>query len=285
MPTSTLGLALYVFALFPGLAFIFAREGHRPPAKRSAFRETATVVFVSVVCDALIGLLVVLGSLVDDSLRTRVVELLSGDSTWVRQNFAFAYLLFLSAITLSTLLGLLLGGPWAHSHGLDVLWRAEVKRDVSAWRSILAPDFKADVRVGLTLRSGAYISGGVYEFDPDPNNGPNRTITLQSNLMYRAPGQSTAASVENTEWIVIEAADIEVLQASYFEPTELSSASNLSAPKSWAPRPVTASLAVAMILSALGAATSGGHWLSLGGLWCVVGLFSMGVATWRALRE
>ncbi|WP_217635027.1 DUF6338 family protein, partial [Plantibacter sp. MMLR14_011] len=55
MPTSALGVAFYVFALFPGVAFIFAREGHQPAVKRSVLRETAALVFVSAVCDAIIA--------------------------------------------------------------------------------------------------------------------------------------------------------------------------------------------------------------------------------------
>jgi hypothetical protein len=46
VPTTVTGILLYIFSLFPGFAFQFARDGHRPVAKRSLLRETGTVVLV-----------------------------------------------------------------------------------------------------------------------------------------------------------------------------------------------------------------------------------------------
>jgi len=52
VPTSLLGLLLFVVLLAPGFAYTLCRErltAHRPV---SAFRETVALVFVGVLCDA-----------------------------------------------------------------------------------------------------------------------------------------------------------------------------------------------------------------------------------------
>lgn len=217
MPTSIWGVAFYVFALFPGVAFIFAREGHRPVGKRSAVRETATVVFVSTICDATVALVVIGMSACWPPIRTTVTTMLGGDLTWAKDNFWLATVCMIAALAATTLLGLFLGSKWAYEHGLRTIWKSEIPRDLSAWQQILLPERKLEVRVGLSLKSGGWVSGTLWDFDNDPDGNPHRTITLNGQIRMRAAGAKEAVVLPETDWVIVEAGDIELVQAAYYE--------------------------------------------------------------------
>src|SRR5438045_3452685 len=51
MPTTLLGLAIFLTLLTPGLAFVIAREVTFPTGARSPFRESVELVATSFVCD------------------------------------------------------------------------------------------------------------------------------------------------------------------------------------------------------------------------------------------
>jgi hypothetical protein len=218
MPTTLFGVAFYVFALFPGIAFGFAREGHRPVGKRSVVRETATVVFISTICDSVIALMIAIAAAIWPDVNRVLSAVLQGDFSWPRENLLVAVVLVVAAITASTLLGLLLGSKWAHDKGLKAIWASEIARDTTAWSEILHPDQAVRVQVGLTLKSGAWISGTLYDFDPNPDPDPHRTITLNGEITIRTLGSAEATPMVGTDWIIIEAEDIEVLQVSYLLP-------------------------------------------------------------------
>ncbi|MWV75832.1 hypothetical protein C5C31_12270 [Rathayibacter rathayi] len=106
MPTSALGVAFYVFALFPGVAFIFAREGHQPAVKQTALRETAALVFVSAICDAIVAVLIAVASIWWVTLRARLHELAIGDLRWAQENPIASIFIAVGTAALGTAEGL-----------------------------------------------------------------------------------------------------------------------------------------------------------------------------------
>ncbi|KZX20531.1 DUF6338 family protein [Rathayibacter tanaceti] len=119
LPTSIWGVALYVFALFPGIAFIFDHEGHRPVSKRSALRETATVVFVSAICAAVLGVVVAIVAAFWPEFRGTVGGRTGGNLTWALENRPVVTLFAIVTLVLATLLGRLMGSKWAFEKGLE----------------------------------------------------------------------------------------------------------------------------------------------------------------------
>lgn len=217
MPDSLFGVVFYVFALFPGLAFLFAREGHQPAVKRTVIRETASIVFVSVICDAvLVLLLLAVGSLwapLGDELR----NIARGDYAWVRNNPELAVVAIFAAIALTTLLGRLLGSEWAHRHGLWYVWRSSIPRDTSVWVANFASDLASgnEVRLGIQLKSGRWITGSLYAYDNDPEPGPHRALTLTNVFTSQADD-----TVRLADMVIVEAGEIEFLQVAYLAPAD-----------------------------------------------------------------
>lgn len=213
MPTNIWGVAFYVFALFPGVAFLFAREGHRPTAKRSVLRETASVVLVSAVCAALLAVPFALLSLLWPSFNTEVMRLMSGDLAWVRNNLSASIGLSIVILAGATCLGYALGTKWMDEHGLEKLWKSSIPRDTSAWMAMFSAAEGQAVDVALTLKSGAWVSGTLYTFDNDPDPHPHRVVTL-TQPFYRPPGAEDAVALMETDFLMIEAGEIELIQTS-----------------------------------------------------------------------
>lgn len=215
MPTSALGIVFYVFALFPGVAFIFAREGHRPAVKRSVLRETAALVIVSAICDAVIAAMIAVAALSWHDLHLRLDELLTGDLTWARENLTASVLIAIGTATGATLLGYGLGTQWADRHGLWRIWASAIPRDTSAWKKVFEaapPDTL--VQVAVTLKSGAWVSGTLWEFDNDPDPHPHRSLVL-TYPKYRESEGEDPKPIDGADWLIVEAGDIEQLQVAY----------------------------------------------------------------------
>lgn len=222
MPTSLLGIAFYVFALFPGIAFIFAREGHQPAVKRSVLRETASLVFVSAICDAVTALLVVIAARWWTDLGTRIHETLDGDLTWARQNLLLSIAALVVVAGVATAFGYAAGTQWAHEHGLKFLWNSPVPRDTSGWKALFDAkpgDQTVFVEVAVVLKSGGWVSGTLHTFDNDPDPHPHRTLTL-TRPQYRPAGIEHPVALTETDYVMIEAGEIELLQAVYKLPAE-----------------------------------------------------------------
>ncbi|SDQ14175.1 DUF6338 family protein [Leucobacter chromiiresistens] len=211
MPTTLWGITLYIAALFPGVAYAFAREGHRAVAKRTVLRETVTFVFVSFVCDAIVIVVILFAAIWFRPLGTVILQLVQGDFSWVSDNLLLAALFACGIIALTTLLGFALGSKWIYEGGLKKLWDAPTPRDESAWTKVFKHEDGEVVDVSLVLKSGAWVGGVLNSFDDDPDPHVNREITI-INPMYREAGGEKEAPTE-THFAVISASEIELLQA------------------------------------------------------------------------
>jgi hypothetical protein len=214
-----MGVAFYVFALFPGVAFVFAREGHQPSAKRSAIRETASIVFVSVICDAVLALALVLAGALWKPLQQELLHILAGDYSWGQQNPAIAVVAVFVAIALTTLLGSFLGSEWAHDHGLWRIWQSSIPRDTSVWVANFGSDLAKgnEVRLGVQLKSGRWITGSLFAYDNDPEPGPHRALTL-TNVFTRTSASSKLLPL--ADLLIVEAGEVEFLQVTYLAPAD-----------------------------------------------------------------
>ena len=218
MPSTVLGITLYVFGLGPGLAFAFAREGHRPAAKRSVFRETAAVILVSAVCDSIVGLFAVLVSMFWPAFAAAIRALLAGNSRWLVANFQVVVLSIVAALLLASTIGFILGTKKLNDAGLGRLWdNSLVARDASAWSTSFTKYTDTVVHLGIQLKSGGWLEGTLFTFDNSADPEPHRTITLTGEITYRAPGSESSSVVTGFGLVIVEAQDIEVLYVAYVE--------------------------------------------------------------------
>jgi hypothetical protein len=111
VPSSLVGLALFVVLLAPGLAFALRHERVVPAEEESAFRESLRVIFVSVVCVTLTGLLAA-------AIRSRyphstpnVGTLVRSPAGYARSHYAELTWWALAAVGFATLLAVVAADP------------------------------------------------------------------------------------------------------------------------------------------------------------------------------
>lgn len=217
MPTTLAGLALYVLTLSPGLAFVFAREGHRPTVRRSVFRETATVILVSAVCDAIVAAGVAFASFFWPELFAVLRRLAIEDQPFIAGHLAALFLITCGLIVVATVLGWLAGTKRIHTLISRRAWGASlIERDASAWGVAFDLGEVTDrVLVGVQLKSGWWLEGVLYAFDNAGDADPHRTITLTGDLKSRAPASDQLNAISGYGTLIVEAGDIEYVLVGY----------------------------------------------------------------------
>lgn len=212
MPTTVTGLLLFVVLLLPGFAYVVGRERRGVERRLTAFRESATVVAVSVACEiaVLCGFAVI--RLVLPWITPDVGRLIREGDAYVGTHYGslavWGLLLLLAAITLAYAMAMeetrqflqrLAARKWVRRIGdfppLRPLMRlltatAPHTSTVSAWW-LMFEDWHPglDVHVGCLLDDGSYIEGRLASFNRSADDSPDRDIVLTAPLKHRLPDE------------------------------------------------------------------------------------------------
>jgi hypothetical protein len=208
---------MYILLLVPGLVFVFTRERHRPTVRRSAFRETATVVFASAISVAIVAASIALVSLFWPWLAGGLARLIKQEPTFIPSHLAAIFLAGCGFILLASGLAWLLGTERAHRLWSNRPWdKSLVDQDASAWSVIFDQGGAEDVvLVGAQLKSGWWVEGALFTFDNSGDPSPNRTITLTGDLAARGPDAKTAKPIDGYGSLILEAGEIEYMLVAY----------------------------------------------------------------------
>lgn len=196
VPSSAVGVLLFVVLLAPGLAYVLRHERVVPARPHTAFREGLRVVFVSLACLLVTGLLAAtlrsafprntpnIRGLVQDPLgywRGHHVQL-----TW----WALAFILFAT----------LLGWVSADRRLVELVDRLEGTKAVrwltgahvtditatSAWYRVLKLEAKkhrpTEIQVGAAIDDGTYVQGWLWSFNVDADETQDREVVLSAPL-------------------------------------------------------------------------------------------------------
>lgn len=214
---------MYILLLVPGLVFVFTRERHRPTVRRSAFRESATVVFASAICVAIVAAVVALVSLWWPWLASGLEKVAKQDPEFIDSHLSGLFLAACAFIFVASVLAWLLGTEWAHKIWSRRPWdKSLVDQEASAWSVIFDQGGPDDVvLIGAQLKSGWWVEGALFTFDNSGDPSPNRAITLTGDLSARGPNAKTARPIGGYGALVIEAGEIEYLLVAYAPKAEV----------------------------------------------------------------
>jgi hypothetical protein len=194
VPSSLLGLALFVVLLAPGLAYVLRHEQVVPARAYSGFRESLRVIFVSVACLTVTALLLALLRGLFPAITPDVGDVIKDPSGSVRRHHAELAWWALASVLFATLLGAVVADPrvvgflHATSKAKSVRWLTGATntgiRPVSAWYRVmhLFDDNQGPVMVGSQMDDGTYVEGRLFSFNAAAEDHQDRDILLSAPL-------------------------------------------------------------------------------------------------------
>jgi hypothetical protein len=227
LPTTLVGLLLFVAFLTPGACYTFRREANEPSSRKeiSVLRETSRYVGVSLLSDSLaiciyVGLRALAPRIVPDPSQVAqdpqkfYQSQASQSLVWGIGLLGLACLIatVLAAIAESSVLDRLL-----KHQPLRWLFRQTIKPQ-SAW-SLMFTAHKNDkepsvVYLECNLTDGAYVAGYLWTYSPDADETQDRELTLSSPIFVRDVG-STEVRPAEVGSVVVSARCISYLTVSY----------------------------------------------------------------------
>ena len=195
IPSTLFGLALFLVLLAPGLAYMLRHERVVPAQQYCAFRETLRVVFVSVVCLTITGLIAAGLRWLVPSETPDIGRLVEDPVDSVREHYVQYTWWVLALIVFATLLGALAADPRV----VQLLHRAgETRvvrllsgatdtgiRSISAWYRVVHifdDDNPGPIVVGAQMDDGTYVEGRLFSFNTAAEEVEDRDILLSAPL-------------------------------------------------------------------------------------------------------
>jgi Family of unknown function (DUF6338) len=196
VPSSLLGLIMFVVLLAPGLVFVLRYEKAVPSGPRSAFRETLRVVFVSVVSLTVTMVLATLLRWIMPGRTVNVRALIREPVPFVREHhvhlawWAFGLLLF------ATVLAWVAADPRIVRWSQNVESRAAVRwitgkqptdiTEVSTWWRAFSEQKKTSGKtiVGVLQDNESYVQGTLLSWSTGTVDYDKRELILTAPLTY-----------------------------------------------------------------------------------------------------
>lgn len=216
MPTTLIGLLIFISIIAPGLSFVFIIESRLPKRRVSAFRETVSIAAIGLLCDAVVLLAYVILKKIWPNLGFDFGLLIRDPSTY--WSFHYEAILWTSVIALTTacILGATLG--W--------FWDASAFSEYSGWWSMFREAYEEvtgveSILVFCELTNAEFVVGALRSFNTDSVDSLDREIVLQAPL-YHAPTPNSpderateANLIENVGLTAINAHQIKQIWVSF----------------------------------------------------------------------
>ncbi|MEV1142470.1 DUF6338 family protein [Micromonospora sp. NPDC049799] len=195
LPSSLIGLVLFLVLLAPGFVYVLRHEKHVAGRPFSAFRETLRVVFVSVACLLLTGLIFTWMRWAWPERTLNVRGLVRDPAEFARDHhveLAWWSLAFISAATFVAAVAadrrVVAGVRWLAARR-PVRWLSGSTstqiRPTSQWARVFdlyEEDDPGPVLVGLQLDDGSYLRGRLWVFNPAFEENEDRELVLSQPL-------------------------------------------------------------------------------------------------------
>jgi hypothetical protein len=225
MPTTAVGLILFVALLAPGLSFSAYRAVNVPVQKLSALRELGGVALRSTICDifALASFGVV--RVASPSHTPDIGRLARDPASYIHADLA--YLFWWAIVVLAWACATAVGAALFASSVRARQWgkrrpfswftpRGGVSADPAWW--VLFQQYPDKlVYAGAVLDDGSYLGGWVLSYSPDSDETADRELTLSGPISYRSPTEDAVVDL-GVGAVAVSARRIQYLTVSYVEP-------------------------------------------------------------------
>lgn len=210
VPTTLVGLVLFIALLTPGFAYSARRERSGPERQFSALRETVAMVVVSVVCDLVVLSLALVAWSVLPRQTVDLTALFTRPGDYAVQHHVALWIWGVGLVATASLLGVLVAGPV-----FDRLRRRNESTFHSAWGRLFTAHPDCRVHVGCHLSDGTYVAGWLLTYSRSAADVADRELTISGPVQYRAAGQDEATELPNVGAVAVSARQLTLLQVSY----------------------------------------------------------------------
>jgi hypothetical protein len=213
VPTTFVGLIVFVSFLTPGFLHIAQRRVLAPQANRSALMEITTVVTVSLATNVLVVGAFGLLRLLVPTHTPDVGRLLAKGSDYWLENLPYVATWVLAILAGSCAIGVVLA-RWEVPRRQITTVFAPVIVDSSAWCEVFTTEPGSYVHAGLELTDGGYVSGRVAWFSTELEETGDRDIVLGPPLQLR-----TEVGVEDlkVQRVIVAARNITRIDVAYID--------------------------------------------------------------------
>ncbi|SMC56517.1 DUF6338 family protein [Lentzea albidocapillata] len=210
IPTTLVGLVLFIALLTPGFAYSARRERSGPERQFSALRETVAMVVVSVVCDLVVLSLALVVWSVLPKQTVDLTAFLTKPADYAVKHHVALWIWGVGLVGVATLLAVLVAGPL-----FDRLGRRNEAPYLSAWGRLFTAHPACRVHVGCHLSDGTYVAGWLLTYSRSAADVADRELTISGPVQYRAAGQQEAIELPNVGATAVSARQMTLLQVSY----------------------------------------------------------------------
>ncbi|MFE7036215.1 DUF6338 family protein [Streptomyces sp. NPDC057621] len=217
MPSTFVGLLIFVTLLSPGLTYTWAKERSMPSTKASIFRETATAAFVSTISiTATLILFSILHAVLPSSWTPNIGEIVRQSGPYFRAHYASSLWWGFGIIVSAVILAFIFGRSPGLRNFTNRLAFSEPNPDrfQTEWEAAFTRVPEAHVMLTLTLEDGWTVSGDLASRTAAADETQDRELTLDAPIYMQAPGSDEAVEVE-ADSIIVSARRISTIMINY----------------------------------------------------------------------
>jgi hypothetical protein len=225
VPTTAVGLLIFILTLAPGFLYlVVAERGKRPFRKISAFRETSTLVLISVAADLAVLLLFAMCRVLISEHTPDFGRIVREPRPYFREDYAYLLSWVLALFLLACLLSLVFAVLANRDDVLTKLrtstpgkWMVPergVQFESAWWRMFMYPPMATKAkRVTCLLTDGSRIQGWLWSFSEEASESADREVLLSGPLTFQAP--DGVITHEQKGAVSVSARNLLLLQVQY----------------------------------------------------------------------
>ncbi|WP_371661326.1 DUF6338 family protein [Streptomyces sp. NBC_00280] len=217
MPSTFIGLLIFIVLLSPGLTYSWAKERSLPSLKLSVFRETATVAFVSTVSVTAASVIFSIFHLVLPATWTpNVGEMVRNPGDYLQSNYVSTFWWAIAVLLLAIILALTCGSWLAFRNFVNRMLFAKPNPDrfQTEWEAAFTRAPGSQVVLTLVLEDGRVVTGDLSSRTAAADETVDREITLDAPIFMQVPGAPEAVEIE-VDCIVVSARRISAIMVNY----------------------------------------------------------------------
>jgi len=208
VPSTLLGLVIFVVCLAPGLAFVLARQRVAPQLQVSPIRETARLVCASLALDVLVLILFSAVRALWPSITPDVGRMVREPATYLKASYLTVTWWTLGLLALATALAALAG---------SLRFRHVTPHESvsSAWWLMFDEKPGQRIHLGCAMEDGTFVSGTLASFNTSIDETSDRDLVLAPPIRFRAKGATDPAALTDISAVIVSASRVTTLFVSY----------------------------------------------------------------------